>query len=107
MVVFYHATISFFPKGCLEWFETIHRSRGCNVCEVCVGKFIMSKPQYCANFIDSKVTCEPCPSKANRWQLNGDMPLGIDFIKNERNSLNRKQVVHFFNVAIMFLIFNL
>jgi hypothetical protein len=58
---------------------------------------------YCA----SKVTCEPCRSKANRWQSNGDMPLGIDFIKNERNSLNRKQVIHFFYVAIMFLIYNL
>jgi hypothetical protein len=25
--------------------------KGCNVCEICVDKVIMSKSQYCANFI--------------------------------------------------------
>ncbi len=44
----------------------------------------MSKPHCCANFIAYKVACEPCPYEVNRWQLDGNMALGIDLIKNER-----------------------
>jgi hypothetical protein len=37
----------------------------------------------------SNVTCEPCISKTNKCQFDLEMPLEIDLLKNERNSLER------------------
>jgi hypothetical protein len=54
-----------------------------------------------ACFIAFGTTCEPCSSRISKWWLDWDMPLGIDLIKNERNSLNKKQVIHaFFYITI-------
>jgi hypothetical protein len=60
----------------------------------------MSKPHCCANFIAFKATCEPCPSKINRWQLDGNMPLGIDLIKNENFFEHKTNHPCFFFIAM-------
>jgi hypothetical protein len=37
--------------------------KGCNACDVWLGSVIMSNPNWCAYFIASKITCDPCPSR--------------------------------------------
>jgi len=42
-------------------------SKHCRTCEVCDNKITMSKPNWWAFFIASRVTCDPCPSIINNW----------------------------------------
>jgi hypothetical protein len=75
--------------------------RSYNAWNVWVGKVTISKPNCYACFIASGRTCEPCPSRISKWWLDWHMPLRIDLIKNQRNSLNRKQIIHvFFYITI-------
>jgi hypothetical protein len=64
-------------------------SKGYKAWEVCEGKVIIFKSNYCTCFIACRLTCEPCPSKINRcWWLFG-MPIKIDLLKNDKNYLNK------------------
>jgi len=36
----------------------------------------------------------PCPSKINKCQLMRDIPLGIHLLKKNKNSLNKKLIIH-------------
>jgi len=40
--------------------------KGYKAWEVCEGNVIISRLNYCAYFIASRLTCEPCPSITNR-----------------------------------------
>jgi hypothetical protein len=62
----------------------------------CESKITMFCPSVCAYFIASKVTCEPCPYKINKCLLVQGMPLGIDLVKNDKNSLKSKDVTNVF-----------
>lgn len=42
-------------------------TRGWSACEVCEGKVIMSKPKAIACFKAFSVTCNPWPSRTNKW----------------------------------------
>ncbi len=43
-------------------------SKGYKAWEVCESKVIISKSNCCACSITSKLTCEPCPFKVNRYK---------------------------------------
>jgi hypothetical protein len=43
------------------------------------------------------VTWDLCPSKVNKCLFVRDIPLGIDLLKKDRNSLKRKVVIHAFD----------
>jgi hypothetical protein len=62
-----------------------------------VATIIMSSPNYLACLIASKVTWDPRPSKMSRCLFVRDISLGIDLLKNDKNSLNRKVVIHAFD----------
>jgi hypothetical protein len=68
----------------------------CRACDVWNGKMIISKPNYSACFITSMVRCDPCPPRINRRQLNWNMPPKTSLLKNDKNSLNKKEVIHAF-----------
>jgi hypothetical protein len=63
------------------------RSNGCRTC-------FMSKPIYFSCDIFFKATWLPCPSIAKKCLLMKDNPLGINFLKTKKNSLNRKKHSH-------------
>jgi hypothetical protein len=56
-------------------------------CDVCDGNVIMSSPNSFAYSIASRVTWLPCPSRINKCWLPRDIPLGIDLLKKDRNSV--------------------
>jgi hypothetical protein len=68
--------------------------KGYKAWEVCEGKVIISRPNCYAYFIAPRLTCEPCPYKANRRQLLGKIPPRIDLLKNDKKYLNKKLVIH-------------
>jgi hypothetical protein len=61
-------------------------SKGYKAWEVCKGKVIISRPIFCACSIAFRLTCEPCPSRINRWRLLGERPLVTHLLKNDRIS---------------------
>ncbi len=71
-------------------------SRGWSGCEVCEGKVIMSKPKAIACSTSYSVTCDSWPSIINKWRLVWESPLRTESLKNERNFLKRKLVIHAF-----------
>jgi hypothetical protein len=83
----------YFLKVILKGFKQL-TSKGFKVLEVCEGKVIISKSSCCACSIASRLTCEPCPSKVNRCRRLVGVSLGIDLLKNDRNYLNKKLVIH-------------
>jgi hypothetical protein len=42
------------------------------------------------------VTWVPCPFRISKWQLVLKLPHGIDYLKKERNFLNKKNAIHVF-----------
>ncbi len=67
----------------------------------------MFSPSVCAYSIASKVTCELCPFKINKCLLVRGMRLEIDLVKNDKNSLKKKDVIHvFFALSCMSLAYN-
>jgi hypothetical protein len=69
---------------------------GYNACDVCDDRVIMFNPNFFECSIDSKLAWLPCPSIINYYQLMKDVPLGNDFLKKDRNSLNMKITIHVF-----------
>jgi hypothetical protein len=69
-------------------------SKGSKAWEVCEGKVIISRPKCYACFIPFRLTCELCPSRANRRWLLGKIPRRTNLLKNDRNYLNKKLVIH-------------
>jgi hypothetical protein len=67
---------------------------GCNACDVCDGSVIMFNPKKFAYLIAYRVTWLPCPFKINKCWLLKDIPLGIDLLKKDKNSLYKKVVIH-------------
>jgi len=53
---------------------------------------IMFNPDSCACFIAFNVTCEPCLFITKYMLVR--LKDGIGFFKNERNSLNKNDVIH-------------
>ncbi len=66
---------------------------GYKIYDVWDGKVIMPNPNSCACFIVFRVTWLPCPSKTNKCWLVKTIPLGINFLKKAKNSLNKKKVI--------------
>jgi hypothetical protein len=83
----------YFLKAILKGLKQL-TAKGYKAWEVCEGKVIISKSNYCAYFTAFKLTCEPCPFKVNRCRQLLGVPLGIDLLKNDRNYLNKKLVLH-------------
>jgi len=54
----------------------------------------MSNPSVCACYIAFRVTCDPCPSRINICILDRKMPSRIKLMKNDKNSLKRKIILH-------------
>jgi hypothetical protein len=78
---------------------------GCNACIVCDGSVIMSNPNYFAYFIAFRVTWLPCPSRINKCWLVKDIPPQTNFLKKDKNSLNKKIIIHvFFALPYMYLV---
>jgi len=67
-----------------------------NACDVCDGNVIMFNSNSIAYSIASRVTWSPCPFKINKCQLLKGTPRKIDLLKKDKNSLNRKVIIHFF-----------
>jgi len=53
----------------------------------------MYNPNACPYSIASSVTWNPCPFKMNECPLVREMPLGIDLLKKDNNSLNKKLIM--------------
>ncbi len=65
-------------------------SNGCKAWEVWDGKVTMSNPNsYIYYKSVSNATCDPCPSKNNRWWFYFVMPLGTNLLKKDGNFLNK------------------
>jgi hypothetical protein len=43
------------------------------------------------------VIWDPCPSKMNKCLFVKDIPLGIDLLKKDKNSLKRDVIIHAFD----------
>ncbi len=87
-------------KCYFEWFETRY-IWWLEKCDVWDGRVIMFKPISCACDFVSKVTWLPCPFRINNCLLLKEIPLKTNFLKKEKNSLNKKEVIHaFFCIAM-------
>jgi hypothetical protein len=72
---------------------------------VCDGNVIMSNPNSFACSIASRVTWLSCPSIINKCQLLKDIPPRTNLLKKDKNSLNRKVIIHvFFALPYKYLI---
>jgi hypothetical protein len=61
----------------------------------------MSSPNYCAYSIASNVTWDPCPFKTNKCLSVKEIPLEINLLKKDNQSLNKKLVIHAFDCIVM------
>jgi hypothetical protein len=61
---------------------------GCRTCDVWDGKVIMSNPKVYVYSIIYGVTWLPCPFITNKCLLVKNIPLIIDFLNKDKNSLN-------------------
>ncbi len=78
--------------------------KGCKAWEVCDNKVIISKPNCCACSITSRLTCEPCPFRVNKWRLLGEKPPRTDLLKSDKNYLNKKlSSMLWFGLPYMFI----
>jgi hypothetical protein len=71
-------------------------SNGCNACDVCDGNVIMLNPNSFAYSIVFKVTWLLSSSRINKCKLLKDIPPRTYLLKKDRNSLNKKVIVHFY-----------
>jgi hypothetical protein len=69
---------------------------GCNARDVCDGSVIMFNPNFFAYSIACRVTLLPCPFKINKCWLLKDIPPRVDLLKINKNSLNKKVIIHVF-----------
>lgn len=88
-----------------QWVEcTVEYDAICGNLEECEGKVIISNLVWCAFFIVFIVTCDdPCPSRINKQQLDWEITLHTNLVKNEINSLNRKNSSMFYLHCMIFV----
>jgi hypothetical protein len=60
-------------KACLKGLKQ-DTSNGCMACDVCDGRVKRSNPTLRVDLTTSIVTCEPWPSRSNKWRHDGETP---------------------------------